>query len=41
MSRVGKVLAMLEPPLALTMASVPYVSDDLVRRYIMFKQSIQ
>merc|ERR1719153_667287 len=41
MSRVGKVLAMLEPPLALTMASVPYVSDDLVRRYIMLKQSIQ
>lgn len=38
MSRVEKVLNMLEPPMGLTMASVPYVSDELVRRYLVLKQ---
>lgn len=41
MSRVVKVLAMLEPPLVLTMASVPYVSEDLVKKYLVLKQTMQ
>ena len=39
MSRVEKVFAMLEPPLVLTKASVPYVSDDSVRKYLELNQS--
>jgi len=41
MSRVEKVFAMLEPPLVLTKASVPYVSDDSVRKYLVLNQSAQ
>ena len=38
MSRVEHVLKMLEPPLELTKASVPYVREDLVKRFLVLRQ---
>ena len=40
MRRVDNVLKMLEPPLEVTQASVPYVSEDLVRTYFLSKQRV-
>ena len=41
MARVEKVVKMLEPPLALSQASVPYITEQLVRRYFVLKQQVQ
>eukprot|EP00092_Neocalanus_flemingeri_P037010 GFUD01040293.1.p1 GENE.GFUD01040293.1~~GFUD01040293.1.p1 ORF type:complete len:1163 (+),score=378.45 GFUD01040293.1:55-3489(+) len=38
MARVEKVLKQLEPPLGLRQASVPYIPDELVRRFLVLKQ---
>jgi len=40
MARVEKVLKMLEPPLALSQASVPFITEQLVRRYFVLKQPV-
>ena len=38
MSRVEHVMKMPEPPLELTKGSVPYVREDLVRRFLVLRQ---
>ena len=40
MARVEKVLKMLKPPLALSQASVPFITEQLVRRYFVLKQQV-
>ena len=40
MARVTQVLNMMEPPLELTQASVPYIKEELVMKYITSRQKI-